>query len=90
MCGGSPSRYDSYGVFSFDIGDEENLAVNHADDHEAFFIVIFPVVKKLRGKRVVEHARGQVETDSVFREVVLGFGLVPLEVQIPMLRATSS
>lgn len=82
MCVGSPSRYDSYGVFSFGVGHEEKLAVNHACYDEAFFVVIFPVVQELHGKRVVEHALSEFKTNSVFSEVILGFGLVPFKVQI--------
>ena len=40
-------------------------------DDEAFFVVIFPVVQELHGKRLVEHALSEFKTNSVFSEVIL-------------------
>lgn len=70
--------------------DDENLAIYHAYDYEACFVVIFPIIQELHRKRVVEHTLGQFKTDSVFGEIVLAFGFIPFECQISMLRDISS
>jgi hypothetical protein len=59
---GAPGRNDSGDVFPFGIDHLENTAFNRAYNHEAFFVVIFPVVQELHGERVVEHVLSQFKT----------------------------
>src|SRR5580698_2052090 len=82
MSVGAPGRYDSDEVSPLGIDYIENSAFNHSDDRETLFVVIFPVVEELQGKRIVERTLSQFKTDSVFSEVVPGFRLVPFKVQI--------
>jgi hypothetical protein len=82
MSVGAPGRYDSDKVSPLGIDYIENSAFNHSDDRETLFVVIFPVVEELQGKRIVERTLSQFKTDSVFSEVVPGFRLVPFKVQI--------
>jgi hypothetical protein len=79
MSGSAPGRYNSDNFVPFDIDHVEDAAFNHAYDHKTFFVVVSPVVKNLYGKWVFEHVLSQLKADSVFGEVVLGFGLVPFE-----------
>ena len=76
-----PGGYDSESVPAFGVEHVENVGGNPAYNHETFFAIVLPVVKKLNGKRILEDFSGKLKSHSVPVEVVRCLGLVPLEFQ---------